>query len=520
MNIFIKTSIEKTISLELQNSDTILQVKAKIELNEKIHKARQKLLFEGKELLDDKTLNDYSIKKDSTLQLIIKSPTLFFVKTISNQTIMIKAQVSDTILYIKQEIQKKENFPIEKYCVVFKGKELDDNKIIADYNIPKNSNLQLALKVSVQLNIKIFGGKICILQTYTSEKIGNIKQKIIDKENINTSEQIRIFSGNTQLEDSKTLSDYNIQKETYLDLKKIILIYIKGLNGNNIIINAQKTDTINKIKQKLKEKENIIPDKYSLIYNEKELNDDKTINHYEIKKESILKLSLRQPILISIKTLNGEIISFEVQSSDSIKYIKKKIKEKEGIPFSQCILLFYKDVKLEEENILADYEMVKGSNLEIKQGVKLNFKLDEKITQIDVLASETIINIKKLVAKINKLDINEDCSDLELYYEDKDLDNIKTVSDCGLKNESTLKIVHLFQIFVKTLTGKLITINNINPGDTIECLKCKIQDKEGIPPDRQRLIFAGKQLEDCRTLADYNIQRNSFLTLVLRLLGG
>ena len=72
--------------------------------------------------------------------------------------------------------------------------------------------------------------------------------------------------------------------------------------------------------------------------------------------------------------------------------------------------------------------MVKGSNLEIKQGVKLNFKLHEKITQIDVLASETIINIKKLVAKINKLDINEDCSDLELYYEDKDLDNIKTVA--------------------------------------------------------------------------------------------
>ena len=304
MQIFIKTLTGKTITLEVEPSDTIKMVKRKIQDKEGVPPSQQHLIFKRQELKDRQTLDEYKVTNKSSVHLRLGDELdriLINVEFPTGRKIFINVSPKDDFASVRKMIYDREGIPVDQQRLSFAGKEVvDDHLPLSEYHNEIELSLQLDVKQQKYeffLHVKTPTGKTKIkVEAVSGDTIQDVKRKIMEEIGIPPNQQLLMFN-NREIEDERhSLESNNINSDSIIELvirrthSNERHIYVKMPNGIRIVVDVSLEDTIADVKEKIKELIGTPVDKQLITFGDTKLEGDKKLSDFGVEHGSTVSM--------------------------------------------------------------------------------------------------------------------------------------------------------------------------------------------------------------------------------------
>ncbi|CAE7454305.1 USP8 [Symbiodinium natans] len=302
-------------------------------------------------------------------------------------------------------------------------------------------------------------------------------------------------------------------------------IFVKTCTGKRPPLEVEATDTVGTVKEQICGKEGIPPEQHILSFAGTVLSDGHALTAYHIKAQDTLELermvSGPKPVSVILQRINGETSKLEATSADTTEQLKRRIFESCDIPEAEQQLCFQSQ-RLEDgqkpfEFLSESEHMITLVKVVPQMTLCIQF-LNGGRHDMCVNCSDTVGQLKEKIQDAHGVPLDQQV----LVYAGQQLQDVnKVLGDCNIQGNifcvvRTKKPGPTYGVTVKVLSGQSFEID-VNPADTIQEVKAQIAKRASVPAEKQRLVFAGKQLSDSATVSECRIEDGNTLHLVVRL---
>ena len=523
--LFLKVPSGKTLTLHRNPSLSIRQFKASIQEACEIPIDQQQLTFVGKLLEDERSLRNYDIDSYCTLYVRLEYTHLINVKMISGNSISVDVAPSEMICNVKSKIHIREGTAPEHHELFFGDQKLKDDQTVKCCGIFGMDTLILVKSTDkASIFVKSITGEVDIVEYFPSKTVAGIKVELHDVRKIPPKNQSLFFSG-VRLEESQTLSHYNIQEQTTIHLvpqfSDSFQVHVEICSERVISLQVSPIHTIENVKLMIWHRLGILPSEQCLYCDKSasqmQLSGRQCLSECKLEHQNTLFL-LQKPCFLTVKNVTGEDIiqKWPNHPMDTIADIKLELCRREDVSAAVESIKLYLDVQELENSVhLSSYGVLSSllnvcGYLQMITGCLL---FGRHYTSGRTVALN--YNPRNTIAQVREQVVECKGKQTVLTFDDSVLHDTLTLADCHVHEEDLLTLIpKSIVVFVTTETG-MCTILDVNLLDSVEDVKSKIHQEWKLPPEQQKLSFGGFELSNGKALFSYNIQDEDTLSLSL-----